>query len=219
MGTYDVIAQNFDELYHHGIKGQKWGKRNGPPYPLGVSDHSASERKAGWEKSLDSGGAKKKESEISDIRGNKNLKSFHSKNETLIAKSKNGTELRIVENPSKKLASLLARHNKHIAEEQRKTINFSINDREKKVGDLQIYKESDDSINIVWIGIDKKARGNGYAQGVMQAAIQYARDTGHKQVTLEVPGSSPDARHVYEKLGFKAEKILTTPDEDLAWAV
>ena len=23
-----------DYLYHHGIKGQKWGKRNGPPYPL-----------------------------------------------------------------------------------------------------------------------------------------------------------------------------------------
>ena len=22
------------ELYHHGIKGQKWGVRNGPPYPL-----------------------------------------------------------------------------------------------------------------------------------------------------------------------------------------
>ena len=22
------------ELYHHGIQGQKWGKRNGPPYPL-----------------------------------------------------------------------------------------------------------------------------------------------------------------------------------------
>ena len=23
------------ELYHHGIKGQKWGVRNGPPYPIG----------------------------------------------------------------------------------------------------------------------------------------------------------------------------------------
>ncbi len=23
-----------DELYHHGVKGQKWGERNGPPYPL-----------------------------------------------------------------------------------------------------------------------------------------------------------------------------------------
>ena len=22
------------ELYHHGIEGQKWGIRNGPPYPL-----------------------------------------------------------------------------------------------------------------------------------------------------------------------------------------
>lgn len=39
-------------LCHHGILGQKWGKRNGPPYPLGSSKHSAAERKAGWRKSL-----------------------------------------------------------------------------------------------------------------------------------------------------------------------
>lgn len=40
-------------LAHHGIRGQKWGVRNGPPYPLGEKDHSASEKKAGWQKSLD----------------------------------------------------------------------------------------------------------------------------------------------------------------------
>jgi len=43
-----------NELYHHGILGQRWGRKNGPPYPLDAKDHSASERKAGWRKSLDS---------------------------------------------------------------------------------------------------------------------------------------------------------------------
>ena len=38
---------------HHGILGQRWGRKNGPPYPLGASDHSASEKKAGWRRSLD----------------------------------------------------------------------------------------------------------------------------------------------------------------------
>lgn len=32
-------------LVHHGIRGQKWGKRNGPPYPLKGSDYSVTEKK------------------------------------------------------------------------------------------------------------------------------------------------------------------------------
>lgn len=43
------------QLYHHGVLGQKWGQRNGPPYPLSKGAHSASERKAGYTKSIGGG--------------------------------------------------------------------------------------------------------------------------------------------------------------------
>lgn len=42
-----------DYLAHHGILGQKYGVRNGPPYPLDAKAHSAAERKAGWKDSLE----------------------------------------------------------------------------------------------------------------------------------------------------------------------
>lgn len=53
MELYGYQFSRDEDLSHHGILGQKWGKRNGPPYPLGAGDHSASEKKAGWRKSLD----------------------------------------------------------------------------------------------------------------------------------------------------------------------
>ncbi len=37
---------DYGYLAHHGIEGQKWGKRNGPPYPLEPEDHSAAEKRA-----------------------------------------------------------------------------------------------------------------------------------------------------------------------------
>ena len=33
-------------IAHHGILGMKWGRLNGPPYPIGRGDHSANEKKA-----------------------------------------------------------------------------------------------------------------------------------------------------------------------------
>lgn len=53
MEMYGYEFTREEDLEHHGILGQKWGKRNGPPYPLDAGDHSAAEKKAGWRKSLD----------------------------------------------------------------------------------------------------------------------------------------------------------------------
>lgn len=35
---------NSDEIFHHGIKGQKHGVRNGPPYPLNLTKSSKSSK-------------------------------------------------------------------------------------------------------------------------------------------------------------------------------
>lgn len=43
------MPSSMSELYHHGIKGQEWGDRNGPPYPL---DSNASVQAKKKKKSL-----------------------------------------------------------------------------------------------------------------------------------------------------------------------
>lgn len=40
-----VFVDKEDYLAHHGILGQKWGQRNGPPYPLDEKDYSREEKK------------------------------------------------------------------------------------------------------------------------------------------------------------------------------
>ena len=84
-----------------------------------------------------------------------------------------------------------------------------------KIGDLQLFHESPTSLNITWPGIKKHDRGKGYAQAAMRMAEDYARKSGMKQLTLEVPGISPDARHIYEKQGFEVVGQISDEDDVL----
>ena len=45
----------YSYLYHHGIKGQRWGVRNGPPYPLGANQKSTREKKQTIVSNVDAG--------------------------------------------------------------------------------------------------------------------------------------------------------------------
>lgn len=42
----DVLESYVDYLEHHGVDGQRWGKRRGPPYPLGSEDKAKNRQSA-----------------------------------------------------------------------------------------------------------------------------------------------------------------------------
>ena len=174
------------ELYHHGILGQKWGKRNGPPYPLDPEDRSPRE---------------------------KTLNSDYYEKSVLSTKGKDGTPITIEQLKKTSLQKLIARGSRHVYKKQMNTKIFEIKIGEKRIGDLELYQESPTSVNVPWLGIDSKQRGNGYATASLMTAAHECKERGYKTMTLEVPGNSPDARHIYEKLGFVAGKQISEDDD------
>lgn len=52
--SYLVLRNTGDDvLTHHGIKGQRWGVRNGDSYPLSYDEHSAAEKRKNSKGKLD----------------------------------------------------------------------------------------------------------------------------------------------------------------------
>ena len=183
-----------NELYHWGIKGMKWGVR----------------RYQNKDGTLTPAGKKRYSDEYTSSR--EKTSRFHG--EEIVAKSKNGDTLSITENKTPALTRLISKHSPKVREELEKSKICTIRDSKgEKIGDLQLYKESKDSINVVWVGINKSERGKGYAQAVMSSVEKFAKENGLKQITLEVPGDSPDARHIYEKQGFVAGEKISSDDD------
>ncbi len=128
-------------------------------------------------------------------------------------KTSKGEEIHIIQNKKTAVAKFLEKHFPKIKEMQDKSLDASITDSSgNKIGYLSLYDEGKNSLNVNWISINEKSRGKGYATAAMNGVVNYAKDNGYKQITLEVPEISPDAKHIYEKIGFKSVGQITDDD-------
>lgn len=127
--------------------------------------------------------------------------------------TRSGKKLSLEKDRPALIARGIAAVSKSQAAKMKKSANYTIRDsRGKSIGELSTYDDSKDSRNIAWIGIRSSERGHGYATAVMKSVIDDARKAGKKYLTLEVPGDSPDARHIYESYGFKPVGSLSGDD-------
>ncbi len=172
-----------NKLYHHGILGMKWGVR----------------RYQNKDGTLTSAG-KKRQLTNSDILVLKGV-------------TKNGKAISAVQDKEPAIAKWLAKYNINMQNQIKNTKNMTLYDGDDQIGELQLFHESPTSINVMWLGVRKKYRGNGYASATMKMVEDYARKVKAKQITLEVPGDAPDARHIYEKLGFIAGTQISELDD------
>jgi ribosomal protein S18 acetylase RimI-like enzyme len=129
-------------------------------------------------------------------------------------KLRNGSKLELAGQKTPLLARTLAALSPKMAKRINDSENFTLKSPSgEKVGDMFLYKKKADEMNVVWVEVKEKHRGQGYASGAMRAAVEMAKQQGLKKVTLEVPGASPDARHIYEKMGFKTGKQITSSND------
>lgn len=239
------------ELYHHGIKGQKWGVRRGPPYPLGEGKHPASEKikkrqravhntvtavtkarsrfrttytlNSIFETELSAPAimqyakiAKDLHDDLSSNSGSLNRRNKKKPTQPLKVLSKPDEPSELHQTPMPVTAKFLAKLIPSIAESQKNYTDYNIKNKDGVViGNFSTNRDSDTEINGVWLGIKSKYEGHGYGQSAMRLAIEDARKQGFKYFTLEVPTNSPNARHIYEKLGFKdtGEAMLGSADD------
>lgn len=87
----------------------------------------------------------------------------------------------------------------------------------KQIGEANFFynKKHPDAVYLNWIKIEPSSRGKGYASAVLKAAEEHSRASGKKRMVLEVPGNAPDARHIYESMGFKDTGVTSGHKGDM----
>ena len=178
---YYVIRPTSNDLYHHGVLGQKWGRKNGPPYPLGASDHSAAEKKAGWRKSLSNSTRKSPEDFDPYKAMDKIDRSLSKKEKSLLGVGNNNSNI-----PVEKFF-----FNKELS------AYLIVTDYHGKYKD-----EHPIDGKIIGIAANKKVRGTGATDKLISDAKKYYKKD---KLVAEIDKNNIASRKLFERNGFKKE--------------
>ena len=91
------------------------------------------------------------------------------------------------------------------------------NSKNKKVGGIQLYRESPDEMNIVFLDTKKKYEGRGYATSVLKTGERIAKEAGAKKITAEVVGNSPNMLHITDTSGYVRKGEIKTQEVLEIW--
>ena len=87
---------------------------------------------------------------------------------------------------------------------------FTLEEDGKIIGHLILRNPGDNKevIRMGFIIVDNSIRGKGYGKALINAAIEYAKETlGAKEINLGVFVNNDGALHCYESVGFKITEI------------
>jgi len=70
-------------------------------------------------------------------------------------------------------------------------------------------KSRDDELLMDGIAVSSECRGRGVGTQLFEGLVDYARAHSYKAIRLDVIDTNPDARRLYERIGFEAERTST----------
>lgn len=84
----------------------------------------------------------------------------------------------------------------------REHAQFALFRGDRPVGLIAAHRERPDTVYLYSLWLDPRVRGRGLARGLVGAALDWARRSGVRTVTLRMAPDNRAARAVYEGFGF-----------------
>lgn len=84
----------------------------------------------------------------------------------------------------------------------------------ERVGCIFLVRKDAETAKLRMLLVDRKARGAGLGARLVEECIRFARRAGYRKITLWTYAILAEARHIYEKTGFK----LTAQEDDPTYA-